>query len=251
MNLPTYQGFSPIYDSLMDEAPYTEWLQFLQNTIHRYPISSKKVLDLGCGTGRMAIMLTQKGYSMTGVDLSSEMLSIAAERIRSTNVAPFPLVQQDMRELVLGDTYGLIYSFCDSLNYLLEEEEILRTFQQIEKHLDADGLFVFDVHSPYKITHSYASGPIVDDDDTISYIWIPEVDEESLCVDHHIHFFVHQEGDQYRRFSEIHQQRAFTIEQIRQCLNKANLEVLSISADFSDRSPIETSERLFFVTRRK
>lgn len=249
--LPTYQGFSAIYDALMDEAPYAEWLQFLQNALQKYPLSSNHVLDVGCGTARLACMLAQKGYSMTGVDLSSEMLAIAAERIRNTKLAPFALIQQDMRELDLGDTYALIYSFCDSLNYLLEMDDVIQTFHRVEKHLEADGLFIFDMHAPYRITHSYALGPIVDESEALAYIWIPEVDLDTLRVDHHIHFFVQQEGDHYRRFTELHQQRAYTIEQIRQCLDTANLEVLSISADFTDAEPVDTSERLFFVTRKK
>lgn len=249
--LPSYQGFSSVYDALMDEAPYDEWLQFLLNSLHSYPIKNKKILDLGCGTGRLACMLAKKGYQMSGVDLSEEMLSMAAQRMVLEKLQPFPLLQQDMRNLEMNEQFSVIYSFCDSLNYLTEELDLAQTFIQVSKHLDDAGLFIFDMHSPYKITHVYSQGPIVDEDEDLSYIWIPEVIQESLSVDHHIHFFVREKGDLYRRFSEIHQQKTYTVSQIKEWLEKANLELLSLTADFTTASPTEESERLFFVTQKR
>ncbi len=249
--LPTYQGFSAIYDSLMEEAPYKEWLQFLLNAMKKSPLSNKKVLDLGCGTGRLASMMAKEGFQMTGVDLSEEMLSMASQRIIADRIPVFPLIQQDMRDLELNEQFELIYSFCDSLNYLLEGEDLSRTFMRVAEHLEAGGLFIFDVHSPYKITHIYATGPLVDEDEALSYIWIPEVDKETLRVDHHIHFFVQEKDQLYRRFSEIHQQRAYTIAQLTTWLQAAKLEILSITADFNDSAPDNESERLFFVAQKQ
>lgn len=249
--VPTYHGFSTLYDVLMEDAPYEQWLQFLLSTLDKSLLRKPKVLDLGCGTGRLSSMIAKKGYDITGVDVSEEMLSIAAQRIMDDKIPAFPLIQQDMRELELNEQFGLIYSFCDSLNYLLEDKDIIRTFDHVSKHLEAGGLFVFDVHSPYKLTHIYAAGPIVDEDESLSYIWIPEVDNDHLRVDHHIHFFVQEEADLYRRFSEIHQQRAYSITQLTAWLKEAGFEILSVTADFTESIPTDESERLFFVTQKR
>lgn len=246
----SYQGFASIYDALMEDAPYQDWYQFLLKNIQAYPQVNNKILDLGCGTGRLAAMLAKQGHHITGVDLSMEMLSMASQRMMEAGMMHVPLIQQDMRELSLGDRYGVIYSFCDTFNYLLEEADVAQSFIKIADHLEFGGLFLFDVHSPFKITSVYGQGPIVDDDEVYPYIWIPEVDPQSLQVDHHLHFFVQEEYDRYRRFSEIHSQRAYTIEQLSDWLRAANLKVISISADFTNDEPTSTSERLFFVTQK-
>lgn len=191
--IPSYKGFSAIYDELMNEAPYDQWLQFLLKQMTWLATNNKKILDLGCGTGRLACELAKRGFQVTGLDISEEMLAMAADRMEREKVPQFPLVQQDMCEMELHQTYGIIYSFCDSLNYLLDEDELTQTFSRVAEHLEHGGLFLFDMHSPYKITNVYAQGPIVDDDEKLSYIWVPYVDEETLRVDHHIHFFVQEE----------------------------------------------------------
>lgn len=245
-----YERFSLIYDQLMTDAPYSEWLQFLERHVAEYNLMNKKILDLGCGTGRLTSMVAQNGYSVIGVDSSSEMLAIARERLQSQNMTTLPLLQQDIRELDLNESFGVIYSFCDTINYLLEDDDVQITFAHVARHLEKGGLFLFDVHSPFKITDHFASGPIVDEDESIAYIWVPDVDPLTLRVDHHLHFFVQQENGLYRRYSEIHQQRGYTLKQLEGWLRAVHLEVLSLTADFTTGSPNDRSERLFFVAQK-
>lgn len=245
--VPIYQGFASIYDALMDEAPYEQWLAYFERCIQQYSIKNKRIVDLGCGTGRLAAMVAKKGYELWGVDVSEEMLAMANERFHEEGIASFTLIHQDMRELQLPGLFGLMYSFCDCLNYITEEEELLQVFLHVHQHLEEGGLFLFDMHSPYKITHIYGSGPVVDDDPEISYMWIPVVDEAHLLVEHNIHFFVREQADVYRRFTEVHVQRSYPLEKIRALLYKANFDILSITADFADEGPHEQSERYFFA----
>lgn len=249
MSRSIYQGFASIYDTLMDEAPYEQWLSYLEQSIEQFSVQSKYIVDLGCGTGRLATMIAKKGYNVMGVDLSEEMLSIAHERIHEEGVSSVTLIQQDMRELQLPYRFGLMYSFCDCLNYITDEDELLQLFMRVRQHLEDGGVFLFDMHTPYKITEIFGRGPIVDDDPEISYMWIPVVDEKQLLVEHHIHFFVREQDEYYRRFTEIHVQRAYPLHVIQELLNKANFELLSVTADFEDELPNAHSERYFFAVR--
>lgn len=249
--LNSYEGFASIYDQLMDDAYDEEWFRFLHATIRKHHPRCKKILDLGCGTGKIAVKMAKMGYSMTGVDLSEEMLAVAQQRLQREHLSSVRLIQQDMRELELNETFDMIYSFCDALNYLVEEEDVISTIKRVAEHLEQHGLFLFDVHSLYKLNHVYARGPIVQEDEELAYIWVPEVDIATGRVDHHLHFFVREEDDLYRRFYEIHQQRVYSMEQWKEWLQSANFEILAITTDFEERAPLPESERIFFVAKKE
>lgn len=132
-----YGEFAGVYDELMDNIPYEKWAERLDCLIRKYgvsapgqtasePLESEKnlVLDLGCGTGTLTELMYQKGYDMIGVDNSEDMLNIAMGK-REASGAEILYLLQDMRELELYSTVGTVFSVCDSLNYILEEEELL------------------------------------------------------------------------------------------------------------------------------
>ena len=108
-------------------------------------ISEGLILDLGCGTGTMTRLLRQKGYDMIGVDASAEMLEIA-RTIRMKIL----YLQQDMREFELYGTVAAVVCVCDSLNYLLEEEDLAEVFSLVHNYLDQNGVFIFDMNTIHK-----------------------------------------------------------------------------------------------------
>ena len=107
------------------------------------------ILDLGCGTGTLTELLAREGYDMIGVDSAEEMLRIAMEKRERSGLDILYLLQ-DMRELELYGTVGAVVSVCDSLNYLLEEEDIRQTFARVNNYLYPRGIFVFDFNTVYK-----------------------------------------------------------------------------------------------------
>ena len=94
----TYEKFAYLYDELMKDVPYEEWVQFINKQARTYGIEGKKILDLACGTGELSIRLAEEGYEVTGVDLSAEMLAVAREKAERNGHSLF-LVEQDMSEL--------------------------------------------------------------------------------------------------------------------------------------------------------
>lgn len=247
----SYERLAFIYDLLMADVPYKQWLQFFQREIAAYNIKGNRVLDIGCGTGEFTIMLAKNGYEVTGVDISTEMLMVAREKAERNGVH-LPLFEQNMAELEGLGSFDIATIFCDSLNYLSSPEDVQQTFQRVYNHLNTDGLLLFDVHSPYKIEKVFINETFTLVEDDVAYIWECFPGETKYSVEHELTFFVKEnETEKYERFEEIHVQRTYDEEQFREWLTGAGFDVLRVTADFTDQAPHPTAERLFFTCQKK
>ena len=243
----SYGRFAYVYDFLMSDVPYDNWINLFISKKEQYNITGSKVLDVACGTGEFSVRLAEKGYSVTGVDLSDEMLAIAKVKADQSGVV-IPFYQQNMVELDMGEQFDSIVIFCDSLNYLHTESDVQSTFQQVYEQLKPGGLFMFDVHSVFKIEHVFAGQTFADVQDEVSYIWNSFEGEEPFSVEHELTFFVkEEESDQYDRFDEDHYQRTYDIETYKGWLADAGFTVKEVLADLEDQTPAEDSERILFV----
>lgn len=246
----SYEYFSFLYDELMNEAPYDEWVAFLEKQKSKYHPHAKKMLDLACGTGEISLRLVEKGYDITGIDLSEEMLTVANQKA-SNKGHHIPFIMQDMAELEGLHDFDVVVIFCDSLNYLEKSEDVLATFQSVHRTLDENGLFLFDVHSPYKIENIYSNHTFSYNGDDISYIWNSFPGDQPLSIEHDLSFFVYDEETQkYDRYDELHKQRTFELDQYKSWLLESGFEVLSVIGDFQDEQISDTTERVFFVAKK-
>ena len=245
-----YHKFAYIYDELMKDAPYEEWVKLTLQLIEKLGINPKNIVDLGCGTGNIAIPLSKQGYQLTGIDLSEDMLSVAYDKMQENQVM-FPLFQQNMMELELPHLAELIVSYCDSLNYLNGMEEVKQTFKQVHQNLEEGGYFFFDMHSPYKITKIFNQHSFAWNDEDISVIWLTDVDDEKLTVEHNLTFFVAQEDHLYEKFHEVHMQQTYTIEQVNELLVETGYDLVATYGDFQLTPVTETTERIFYVAKKR
>ncbi|MBZ5749317.1 class I SAM-dependent DNA methyltransferase [Metabacillus rhizolycopersici] len=245
-----YQGFAYIYDQLMKDAPYDQWVSFIQQAIATYSPGAKNILDVGCGTGEIAIRLANQQFHVTGVDLSEDMLAVAESKLEENKVQVL-FLKQDMRDLTgFSEPFDVITICCDSLNYLESKEDILTTFRAAYHQLKNQGLLIFDVHSLYKIHHIFAGATFADQDEDVSFIWNSYLADEPNSVEHDMSFFVKQ-NELYKRYDELHYQRTFAIDEYKIWLEEASFEVVNICSDFDfDENPTSTSERLFFIARK-
>lgn len=243
----SYGRFAYVYDFLMSDVPYDNWINLFISKKEQYNIAGSKVLDVACGTGEFSVRLAEKGYAVTGVDLSDEMLAIAKVKADQAGVT-IPFYQQNMIELDMGEQFDSIVIFCDSLNYLHTENDVQSTFQRVYEQLKPGGLFMFDVHSVFKIEHVFAGQTFADVQDEVSYIWNSFEGEEPSSIEHELTFFVkEEESDQYDRFDEDHYQRTYDIDTYKRWLAEAGFTVKEVLADLEDRTPVEDSERIMFV----
>ncbi len=243
----SYGRFAYLYDTLMSDVPYERWIAYMDRFISQ---KNTKVLDLACGTGTITEKLLEKGYDVTGVDLSEEMLAVAAEKLsrRGYNI---PLFTQDMAELAIDETFDAVTIFCDSLNYVVDENDVKETFARVYHHLNEGGLFFFDVHSLFKIHEIFIDKTFTVDEEEIALIWNCFAGETPNTVEHEMTFFVQDEQeDYYHRFDEIHIQRTFSTETYEQWLEEVGFQVISITSDYGDSEVEKDSERIFFVARK-
>lgn len=272
--MEAYTDFAEVYDELMDDTPYEEWCDFLMGIFQRYGVDSSgereektdvmsavseqtgknlrqernTVLDLGCGTGTLTELLARKGYDMIGVDNAEEMLRIAMDKREQSGLDILYLLQ-DMRELELYGTVGTVVSVCDSLNYLLAEEDIVQTFARVNNYLYPQGIFVFDFNTVYKYAEVIGDTTIAENREDCSFIWENYYHEEQEINEYDLTVFV-AEGTLFRRFQEVHYQRGYRLEQMQAFLLQAGLEFLeAFDADTHGKVTAE-SERIYVVARK-
>ncbi|MCM2531579.1 methyltransferase domain-containing protein [Neobacillus pocheonensis] len=246
----SYEQFAYLYDELMKDAPYEEWVSFVKEKLQKYHVEGNLLLDLACGTGELSIRLAKEGFSVTGVDLSSDMLAVAQAKSEVAGTS-IPFFEQNMADLEGQGQFDIIGIFCDSLNYLQTEEEIIQTFSTVFQHLNNGGIFLFDVHSIYKISQVFINQTFALNEDHLAYIWNSFPGEFPNSVEHELSFFALDEWTgKYDRFDELHFQRTFPVVQYTDWLKHAGFELLEVSADFENAPPQPHSERVFFLAQK-
>lgn len=259
--MEAYQDFAYVYDKFMDATPYEEWSEFLAELIEKYGVSKPErdaeglldsernlVVDLGCGTGTLTELLYQKGYDMIGVDNSESMLNIAMEK-REKSGSEILYLLQDMRELELYSTVGTVVSVCDSVNYILENEELLTVFSLVNNYLYPSGIFIFDFNTDYKYREVIGDTTIAENREDCSFIWENVYDPEEELNEYDLTFFVQEEGDSFRRFMETHLQRGYTVEQMRRLVEQSGMTIVKILDADTREAVTDTSERVYIVAR--
>ena len=239
----SYAGFAYIYDELMRDVNYEEIADYICEKI-----SGDLVLDLGCGTGNVAMILAQRGYDVIGVDSSFDMLAVARGKCIAKNI-DMMLLEQEMSNFELYGTVDAVVCIMDSINYILDDGELLHTFKLVWNYLNKGGTFVFDINSAYKIREILGNNVFVHEEDDIFYIWENNYDENTKISEYALTFFV-KDGAKYTRIDEVHYQRAYEVEEILNLLKEAGFYKVETFNGTSENSPDNMSERIFFVTKK-
>lgn len=245
-----YSGFAGVYDLLMDDIPYEKWADYIEKVLNRYQVPKGLVLDLGCGTGNLSGLLNERGYDVIGVDASEEMLSIAREKAIEESRDILYLLQ-DMREFELYGTVGAVVSVCDSLNYILEEAELLTVFKLVNNYLDPGGIFLFDLNTRYKYEELMGENTIAENRESCSFIWENYYDKATGINEYDLTIYAQGEDGRYDRMEETHFERCYEPETIITLLERAGMEFLGMTDGFSDCPPQTDSQRIVFTAREK
>lgn len=247
--MEAYTSFAVVYDTFMDNVPYEEWGEYLHGLLLEYGVEDGLVLDLGCGTGTMTEILASKGYDMTGVDFSEEMLDIAMQK-RTKSGHDILYLMQDMREFELYGTVKAIVSICDSMNYITEDEDLLEVFKLVNNYLDPEGVFIFDLNTVYKYEKILGEQTIAENREDASFIWDNYYDEEEQINEYDLALFIPEGKDGlYRKYEEVHYQRAYELELVKELLEKAGMEFVTAYDAFTKNPVNEKSERIYVIAR--
>lgn len=245
--MDAYTSFASVYDLFMDNVPYEEWCAFLCKILAQHGITDGPVLDLGCGTGKMTRLMSEQGYDMTGIDNAAEMLQIAA---MEPGEVPILYLLQDMQDLELDGCVRAVYSVCDCVNYVLDEEELQQAFSRVHEYLEEDGVFIFDVNTSYKYTKLLAENTFAESRDEGSFIWDNYYDEEERINEYDLTLFIPEGDELYRRYTETHYQRNYETETLLKLLKNAGFINICVYDDYTDAPLCETSERAVFVAKK-
>ena len=245
--MDAYTSFASVYDLFMDNVPYEEWCAFLCKMLAQHGITDGPVLDLGCGTGKMTRLMSEQGYDMTGIDNAAEMLQIAA---MEPGEVPILYLLQDMQDLELDGCVRAVYSVCDCVNYVLDEEELQQAFSRVHEYLEEDGVFIFDVNTSYKYTKLLAENTFAESRDEGSFIWDNYYDEEERINEYDLTLFIPEGDELYRRYTETHYQRNYETATLLKLLKNAGFADICVYDDYTDAPLCETSERAVFVAKK-
>lgn len=243
-----YTSFAQVYDTFMDNIPYCEGCRYLCGLLQQYGITEGLLAELGCGTGTLTELLSAEGYDMIGIDNSPDMLELALEK-KTASGSDILYLLQDMREFELYGTVRGIISFCDSMNYLTNPEELVTVFRLVNNYLDPGGYFLFDFHTEYYYQDILGENTIAEDRDEMSFIWENYYDVETKIHEYDLHLFVQEKSGLFQKFSEEHYQRAYSLEEIKQALIQAGMEYVTAYDELSLQPPVETSTRIHVIAR--
>lgn len=248
MEPEVYKSFAQVYDLFMNDVPYDVWCEYLTSLLMEQGVTDGLVLELGCGTGSMTELLAGRGYDMIGVDNSADMLEIAMDK-RTESGHDILYLLQDMREFELYGTVKAVISICDSMNYILEEEDLLEVFCLVNNYLDPGGCFIFDLNTIWKY-QQIGESTIAENREEASFIWDNYYDPDSCVNEYELAIFIPEGGDGlYRKYEEVHEQRGYSLAVVRRLLARAGMEFVAAYDAFT-RDPVrEDSERIYVIAR--
>ncbi len=202
------------------------------------------VVDIGCGTGTLDLLLAEKGYKITGIDCSSEMLTVAEKKLRDAGFKA-PFVRQDMTKLALPYKADVIISTLDGINHLKSADDVLKTFSRVSKNLRRGGIFIFDINTIYKHRYILGNNCFIFDTDDVYLGWQNDyrASDESVLIT--LDFFVRE--DRIRRYTESFREKAYPVTKIFGMLIKSGLIPLEIYDGIGHKPPKKTSDRLLIV----
>lgn len=249
--MDAYTVFAEIYDEFMGNIPYEKWCDNIHGILSDNGIDGGIVAELGCGTGKVTKLMSDKGYEMIGIDNSEDMLSIAGEE----NDGSILYLWQDMRELELYGTVEAVISLCDSMNYLVNDGELEEVLRRVNLYLEKAGLFIFDMKTVYCYENVLGESVQYEDNSECALVWENHFDKANGLHTYELTMFmacdVEDGGGEplYERFSETHLQRAYSVGEVERAVASAGMELVGIFDADTLSEPVSTSQRLYYIVR--
>lgn len=240
-------GYADCYDHFYADKDYMAECDFLEEVFRRYAAGPvRAILDLGCGTGSHALILAQRGYQVTGVDRSEEMLAIARAKATATFGGSDALTFQrcDIRTLDLGRTFDAVIAMFAVMSYQTTNEDLLAAFRTARRHLRPGGLFFFDAwFGPAVLAERPVDRYKVIEENGTRMIRFahPELDLLRQTVSVHYQVLRLQDGRVVEETDEVHPMRFFFPQEILYYLDEAGFTVrrlcpfLRLDEDVSER----------------
>ena len=248
--MAAYSAFAEVYDALMDDVDYDAWSAYYLKLIARAGVTPKRLCDCACGTGAMSVRFAGRGIRVTGADLSGEMLALAQKRARQSGVQAM-FIQADMCALELPRPVDALVCACDGVNYLLDDGRLRAFFDRAHACLRPGGALAFDMSSAWKLEHTLGNGFFGEERDDVAYLWSNAWDPVARTVTMDLTFFVREDDGRYRRFTEVHVQKAHEAGHVAELLGEAGFSGIEVFGDRTFDAPGEREARIHFLAKRE
>ena len=245
--MDAYHALAQSYDRLTNDVDYGATVEFYEQILRRDGLNPKTAVDLACGTGSVALLLAEKGLSVTAVDLSAEMLAEAAQKAAELENPPF-FVCQPLQELRLLRGVDLAVCALDSLDYITDPEDCAEAIRRIFRVLNPGGIFIFDVNTPEKL-RAMDGQVFLDEDDDVYCVWRGEFDEETNICSYGMDLF-QRSGDVWHRSFEEHREYAYSAPQLEGFLRQAGFTHIRVYGDRKFEAPAPGEQRIYFKARK-
>ncbi len=245
--MDAYHALAMSYDRLTSDVDYEKIVAFYETILKKEAVKPRTAVDLACGTGSVALILARKGLRVTGVDMSPEMLTVAAQRAQEQAQRPL-FVCQRLQDLRLPAGVDLAVCALDGLDYILEPRDCQAAIQRVYKALNPGGIFIFDVNTPEKL-RAMDGQVFLDEDDDVYCVWRGEFDEKTNICSYGMDLFQRQ-GQVWHRSFEEHQEYAYTAEELKTYLRQAGFTHIRVCADGLMQPPRAGEQRIYFSARK-
>ncbi len=225
--MSVFKEYSNYYNLLYKDKNYVGEADYIDHLIKKYSLfSATTVLNLGCGTGKHDALLDQKGYRITGVDLSVDMLDIAR-----MNCPSIDFFEGDVRTINLNQTFDVVLSLFHVMSYQVLNKDLYDAFLTAKHHLKVGGIFIFDFwYGPSVISEmpSKRTKQVEDEHLKILRYTTPDIHPNENIVD--VHFDVeitNKQTNEITKLKELHSMRYLFLPELRQLLSTAGLILLN------------------------
>jgi SAM-dependent methyltransferase len=233
-----YEGIAHVYDDFTAHHDYELWLGNLLPKARRHGLSGRRLLDVGCGTGKSFLPMLARGWEVTACDISPSMLALAQAKAGDRA----ELSVTDMRELPVLGEFDLVWALDDAINYLLSGEELEEALSRMRANLAPGGLLMFDVNTLHSFHTFFAEEQRVERGGR-RLIWrgqgSPEAPPRSISE---ARFEIEHGGGEVE--THIHHQRHFPEAEVLERLAAAGLECLDVYGHGYDAVPKQPVEEL-------
>lgn len=246
--MDAYHALAISYDRLTSDVDYRAVVDFYGEILKREHRMPRTAVDLACGTGSVAILLAQRGLRVTGVDLSAEMLTVAAQKAQDMKNPPI-FVCQALQDLCLPRGVDLAVCALDSLDYITNPADCREAIRRVYKALNPGGIFIFDVNTPEKL-RAMDGQVFLDEDDDVYCVWRGEFDEKTNICSYGMDLF-QREGSVWHRSFEEHCEYAYSQAELTDYLRAAGFCDIEVYADREFVAPRAGEQRMYFKARKK
>lgn len=245
-----YDALGKVYDRLNKDVDYSEIADFIEDCYARFQNPKpEKILDLGCGTGSLTVELASRGYKTTALDISPEMLSSACQTAMERGLSDILFIEGDMRDFEFLGTVDSVVCTMDGVNHITKKDDLIKCFKNVRAYLEKDGLFIFDVNSPYKFKHIYADNVYVLEDDGVMCVWqnVPSA-RGDLCS-FYLTVFEEQSDGRYIRSDGVHKERRYSLNILKKALSDTGFAVMGIYGGLHFEDIADDTERYQIVAK--